>query len=84
MHLCGKRYTHRSKGKYNFKAYSNIGQPELFIDGKSAGPMQQGLNNKLYHIKDIQLDPGHYTIEIRTGYDQKLVKDQFKIIVEDE
>lgn len=75
LHLCGKQYSTRPKGDYNFKAYSNVGQPELFIDGMSAGLMQQGINEVQYQLNDVKLDTGSYSIEIKAAQ----MNDQFQL-----
>lgn len=78
LHLTGKRNnTIKQIEKYSIKAYSNIGVPELFINGESKGMMNKGINKVQFLNRQINLPEGTHKIEVRISFKRKLYKDEY-------
>jgi len=64
LYLTSRRFTERTNGVTDVKIYSNAGQVELLLDGKSQGKREDG-TNCVFIWKDIQLKPGANRVEAR-------------------
>ncbi len=82
LFLPGKRNNVIDTNIHTIKAYCNYGIPELFVNGKSYGKMQPGINKVQYVSDKIQLNPGNNQIEIIAESDDKILKDKFILLFE--
>ncbi|MEN8124823.1 MAG: sugar-binding domain-containing protein [Bacteroidota bacterium] len=83
LYLTGRRNNNLDKNDLTFKAYCNIGIPELFINGKSRGKMIKGINSVQFLSNQISLSQGENTVEIRVLYKNKTYKDEYTLKVGD-
>ncbi len=77
LYLAGKRNNILDTNSVSINAYCNFGIPELFVDGKSYGEMQQGVNTVHYVFDNISMKTGKHKIEIRSG----AMLDEFEITI---
>jgi beta-galactosidase len=82
LYLTGRRNNPSETNVKSFTAYSNIGTPELFINGKSLGKMAEGINHVHFVSKEIVLENGENKIEIRVDYDNNQYQDDYELIIE--
>ncbi len=77
LYITGRRNDTVADDKKVFSVYSNIGVPELFINGKSYGKMKQGINRVKYVSDEISLPEGKYKVEVKAGYKGKKYSDGY-------
>lgn len=51
LHLSGKRYAHRTGGTTSITVYSNVGQPEIYNNGKLVAKPKAKKGGKVYKCK---------------------------------
>lgn len=64
VHLCGRRYAQRVGGETTVKAYSNLTQVSLYINGKLFAE-QEG--NKVFVFEHVPLNEGFSFLSARAG-----------------
>jgi beta-galactosidase len=82
LYLTGRRNNPLETNVKSFTAYSNIGTPELLINGKSYGKMAEGINHVHFVSKEIVLEKGENKIEIRVDSDNNQYQDDYELIIE--
>ncbi len=65
LHLCGKRYVNRTGRKTNITIYSNVGQPEVYNNGKLIAKPKARRGGKVYKCK-IKLEENN-DISVKAG-----------------
>lgn len=83
LYLTGRRNNLVDTNTMSFKAYCNFGIPELYINGKSFGKMDKGINSVQFVKNDILLKKGQNKIEIKAVYENKTYKDEFILTVKE-
>ena len=64
LHLCEKRFTDRQAQKIAVRAFSNVGEAELFINGKSQG-VAKPTELCVLDWKDVPLAEGENKVELK-------------------
>lgn len=77
FHIAGKRNDSLSNDLTNIKVYSNIGTPELIVNGKSFGLMKNGINSVQYIFNDLRLENEKNDIEIKLKTSEKIYTDKY-------
>ena len=77
VYLTGRRNNSLDTNLCSFTAYSNIGVPELFINGKSYGEMGNGINSVQFVSKVLLLENGENKIEIKVSYNDSTFYDKY-------
>ncbi len=81
LYLVGRRNNQQKKGKFKISAYSNIGAPELFIDGKSMGKMGED-NFDVKYSKEISFKKGKHLIEVKQKHKETVLNDSYILYIE--
>ncbi len=81
LHLTGYLNPTANAGNIVFKAYSNAGRPELFIDGKTRGILKEGNNHVLFLSNPVNLEKGTYNIEIKIALNDKTLSNGYTLEV---
>lgn len=74
LHLAGKRNTRRTKALQDFMVFTNQPQAELFVNGISIGKQQPDAYGVVCW-KNVQLQPGNNSVEVRAGQRKNLLHD---------
>ncbi|MEN8193858.1 MAG: beta-galactosidase, partial [Bacteroidota bacterium] len=82
LYLAGRRNDSLNTNVTTIKAYCNFGTPELFINGKSVGSMDEGINSVQYISEDVNLLNGKNKIEIKAVKKDKAFTDMFLLNVD--
>jgi len=77
LYLTGRRNNSSDTKLCGFKAYCNIGTPELFVNGKSVGKMSKGINSVQFMSRDISLESGENKIQIKMVLNNSLLHDEY-------
>lgn len=81
LYLVGRRNNEIHTHHCQFKAYSNLGAPELFINDKSYGKMLPGINSVQYKSPQINLEPGKYRIQIKARDERGDFNDAYDLMI---
>jgi len=84
LYLVGRRNHEIHSLQCHFKAYSNVGAPELFINDKSYGEMLPGINSTQYISKQIDLEPGKYKIQVKASNEKGDFLDEYDLIIKNQ
>jgi beta-galactosidase len=63
LHIAGRRYVNRPKGKTDIRVISNLPEVELFVDGKSAG--RESVKDRMAVFNGVKLGSGEHGIMVR-------------------
>jgi beta-galactosidase len=63
LHIAGKRYVNRPKGKTEIRVITNLPEVELFVDGKSQG--RQAVAENMTVFRGVKLGSGDHAISVR-------------------
>lgn len=78
LHLAGKRNTRRTKALQDFMVFTNQPQAELFVNGISIGKQQPDAYGVVCW-KNVQLQPGSNSVEVRAGQRKKILHDTVEL-----
>lgn len=78
LHLAGKRNTRRTKALQDFMVFTNQPQAELFVNGISIGKQQPDAYGVVCW-KNVQLQPGSNSVEVRAGQRKKILNDTVEL-----
>lgn len=78
LHLAGKRNTRRTKALQDFMVFTNQPQAELFVNGISIGKQQPDAYGVVCW-KNVQLQPGNNSVEVRAGQRKNLLHDTVEL-----
>ena len=78
LHLAGKRNTRRTKALQDFMVFTNQPQAELFVNGISIGKQQPDAYGVVCW-KNVQLQPGSNSVEVRAGQRKNLLHDTVEL-----
>ncbi len=71
LHLCDKRFVERADVAPIVKAYSTVGQVELFVGGRSCGVGCNSPENPTVYVwRDVALEKGENLVEIKACHDE--------------
>lgn len=73
LHLTGKRLTDRKRGDVAVRAYTNLPEAELFLNGTSQGVVEATGSRRL--IWNVELAPGTNTLELVASADGDTLRD---------
>ena len=77
IHIAGKRCVTAKSQKYALQVFTNCGQAELFVNGKSLGK-QKADSYAIIEWKDVPLQTGTNTIKVKT-LTKPILTDEFVI-----
>lgn len=78
LHLAGKRNTRRTKALQDFMVFTNQPQAELFVNGISIGKQQPDAYGVVCW-KNVQLQPGSNSVEVRAGQRKNILHDTVEL-----
>ena len=74
VYITSRRFTERTNSLTDVKIYSNAGEVELFLNGRSQGTQTNG-ENAVFIWNNVQLAAGENKIEARASRDGRQLKD---------
>lgn len=77
LYITQRRAVERTHQKTPVTVYSNVGEPELFVNGKKMASPRQGTTDVHFIFDDIILREGDNEIMARVSKDGKSYEDQF-------
>lgn len=75
LHLCDKRFTQREHANATVKAYTNLKEAVLYVNGKKVGGVKRDRYNRI-EWKNITLQPGENKIKVEAKLNKKLFTEE--------
>ncbi len=75
LYITSRRFTERTNALTDVKVYSNLQEPELFINGRSQGKRYDG-TNAVFIWKNLQLKFGENSVKVRAKKSGQPLTDQ--------
>lgn len=81
LHLCSKRFTNRTYPETNIKAYTNMREATLYVNGKKIGASRADSINRV-EWKGVTLQQGENVILVKAKHGKTSLEDSCKWVVE--
>jgi len=83
LFLPGKRNNTSDQRIHKFKAYCNVGIPDLYVNNKYKGKMKRGVNNVQYVSQDMKLKKGKNEVLVKVFQNDQTLSDKFTFYVQE-